>query len=240
MNRIPYALVLLLCGCSTMSMPEVTETPSAVSEHIGAIPKLETLAAVAVGEAVYTQFRYWRDVSPSFVTLNEPLSMRFKLGKITIAETEALRPRLLDAESAFCTDSRAYSDPLTGPLREACLLDRDRDGAFDTVRAAPGGAVWLASDVEPPAQYTVQEPIETIIPRDDAFKYELVYQGYSRGTLKMLYREYLKDMARPAFFQDIVYDVEEFPATVSFRTVRLEILDADNNGINYRVLSGFN
>lgn len=71
------------------------------------------------------------------------------------------------------------------------------------------------------------------------FKYELLYQGFSRNTLKLVYREFNNDLARPAFFQDASYDVEKFPITVTFRTVRIEILSADNNQLVYKVLSGF-
>jgi hypothetical protein len=46
-------------------------------------------------------------------------------------------------------------------------------------------------------------------------------------------------MARPAFFQDVSYDIQSFPAEVSFKAVRVKIISAGNDGINYMVLSGF-
>lgn len=46
-------------------------------------------------------------------------------------------------------------------------------------------------------------------------------------------------MARPAYFQDASYEVNAFPAEVNFKSVRLRITEAGNNGIAYEVLNGF-
>jgi hypothetical protein len=53
-------------------------------------------------------------------------------------------------------------------------------------------------DVDVP--YTVRE--EAI---GSGFKYELLYQGFDRGVARVTYREYLADLARPAFQQDLTY-----------------------------------
>lgn len=49
----------------------------------------------------------------------------------------------------------------------------------------------------------------------------------------------MRNMARPAFAQNVVYEVKSFPTTVTFRSVQLEILGIDNNSITYRMLKGF-
>ena len=69
---------------------------------------------------------------------------------------------------------------------------------------------------------------------------ELFYQGRDRSGVRLSYREFVNDMARPAFTQDTVYDIMPGPGTIiTFRQVRLEVLAADSQRIRYRVLSSF-
>ena len=57
--------------------------------------------------------------------------------------------------------------------------------------------------------------------------------------MSLLYREYIDDLARPAFQQDLSYTLAaEGPTEVSFRGTRFRILSADNNKIRYELLSG--
>jgi hypothetical protein len=73
----------------------------------------------------------------------------------------------------------------------------------------------------------------------EGFKSELVYQGVAASALRLLYREYSESLVRPAFQQDLTYTMaEDGPTEVGFRSLRLEVLGADNLGIRYRVLSG--
>ncbi len=83
------------------------------------------------------------------------------------------------------------------------------------------------------------EKADVVVPGTGSFKYELLYQGLSNKSLRLSYREYSNDMARPAFFQDVSYDVVSFPTTIAFKNVKIEVLDAGNNGLTYKVLSPF-
>lgn len=69
-------------------------------------------------------------------------------------------------------------------------------------------------------------------------KWELVYSGRSGNEIGLTYREYTNGaegtMARPAFFQDLKYDISASTQVV-FRSVELEILEATNTGITFRV-----
>ena len=67
-----------------------------------------------------------------------------------------------------------------------------------------------------------------------------MYQGAGGGILRLMYREYRDDMARPAFSQELTYDLEAEGVTlISFQDARIEVHSAGNNGIEYTVLSGF-
>ena len=69
----------------------------------------------------------------------------------------------------------------------------------------------------------------------EGFRKELVYSGVAQGTISLEYREFINDMARPAFSQTLRYDLNE-GRTIGFRGARFEILDANNVSVRYRVL----
>ena len=59
------------------------------------------------------------------------------------------------------------------------------------------------------------------------------------SNLKFIYREYINDMARPAFNQELQYDLNE-SNIIGFKGLRIEVIKATNTNIQYKVLSSFN
>lgn len=78
---------------------------------------------------------------------------------------------------------------------------------------------------------------KTIFERYDSesFKRELVYSGVSQNTISILYREFQNDMARPAFSQELKYDLSQ-GAAIGYKGARFEVIRANNTGIFYKVL----
>jgi hypothetical protein len=70
------------------------------------------------------------------------------------------------------------------------------------------------------------------------FKQEFIYNGRVGDGLKFIYREYLNDYARPALTQDLQYDLSE-RKIIGFRGLRIEIINATNTEIEYKVLNYF-
>ena len=70
---------------------------------------------------------------------------------------------------------------------------------------------------------------------DDSFMEELIYTGRSGNTLHISYREYKKDFARPAFFQELRYDIGQ-SRTIVFKQYKLKIIEATNEYIKFIVL----
>ena len=73
----------------------------------------------------------------------------------------------------------------------------------------------------------------------DCFKQEFIFNGKVGSSLKFIYREYINDMARPAFKQDLQYDLNE-SNIVGFKGLRLEIIKTTNTSVEYKILSSFN
>jgi len=74
--------------------------------------------------------------------------------------------------------------------------------------------------------------------KKDRFKQEFTYNGRVGDALKFIYREYVNDYARPAFTQDLQYDLSE-SKTIGFRGMRIKIIKATNTKIEYQVLNYF-
>ncbi|WP_392340655.1 hypothetical protein [Moritella marina] len=66
----------------------------------------------------------------------------------------------------------------------------------------------------------------------------LIYNGKIDNTLNISYREFSGNIARPAFYSDIKYDLDE-SRIVSYKGATLEIIKANNREIEYKVISNF-
>lgn len=66
--------------------------------------------------------------------------------------------------------------------------------------------------------------------------YELIYAGINNVTMNLNYREFTRqDWARPSFFQSLVYQTNA--NVIRFKDFQLQILEATNEKLTYRVLS---
>ena len=70
------------------------------------------------------------------------------------------------------------------------------------------------------------------------FSQELIYNGRVGDYVKFVYREFSAEMARSAFTQEIQYDLS-LSNIVGFKGVRLEIVEATNARLDYKVLKHF-
>ena len=65
---------------------------------------------------------------------------------------------------------------------------------------------------------------------------ELEYGGVSKGTVTLQYREFSGNLARPAFSQELHYDLAD-GAVIGFKGSRIQIIKATNTAITYRILA---
>ncbi len=190
------------------------------------------LAAAAVGlfAAVASQDRpetfivYGKGVSTepafateSFATPGSAMLAIFKYQEVLAArlKNHGLAFKVAGEKPTFCS-----------PNGSNCWVDRDEDGKFDFNKTTSRGANIT---------YTT-EKLKVDLPAD-GYRYELLYQGAAGRILRLLYREYVNDMARPSFTQELSYDLAEpgLSTLLAFRDLRFEILQADNQGIRYKV-----
>ena len=73
----------------------------------------------------------------------------------------------------------------------------------------------------------------------DSKQFEILYSGLSKGELKVTYREFINDLARSSFYQEASYDYSGGKTMITFKGAKVEVLNANNQQIQYRVLNGF-
>ena len=79
---------------------------------------------------------------------------------------------------------------------------------------------------------------EKTIQYRDNFIQELIYNGRVGDDMKFVYREFSGDVIRPAFSQEVQYDIS-LSNVIGFKKLRLRVLDATNTEIKYELLSNF-
>ncbi|MEN0582266.1 hypothetical protein AAIG39_25180 [Phytobacter palmae] len=80
--------------------------------------------------------------------------------------------------------------------------------------------------------------VEMSTASDAAFQQTLLYNGRVGNKINIGYREASSNMARPAFNNDVEYDLSE-SKVIGYKGARIEIIEATNQSIKYKVLSNF-
>ena len=83
------------------------------------------------------------------------------------------------------------------------------------------------------------EETKTVKITGDSFKKELVYTGGNKNSVTLLYREFANDLARPAFSQELKYDISE-DNTIGYKGARFEVIKANNTGLIFKTLKYLN
>ena len=73
----------------------------------------------------------------------------------------------------------------------------------------------------------------------DSFQQTLIYNGKVGNKVNIGYREFSSDLARPAFNNDVEYDLSE-SKQIGYKGALLDIIEAGNQQIKYKVIRNFN
>jgi hypothetical protein len=73
----------------------------------------------------------------------------------------------------------------------------------------------------------------------DSFQQTLIYSGRIGDKINIAYREFSNNQARPAFNNDVEYDLKA-SSVIGYKGAEIEILEATNRSIKYRVIRNFN
>lgn len=242
MIRLATAILLVTQAIGASAQTESVPLPGAVPllvKEAGESPSLGEEAHAVAGEPIYAKFDYgvWQVARlPKALHVN---------AKLTIPGDEPLlgyvsRVGRKNGQVIYCLYRGQGTSAMTlsTVYKWACLQDLDDDGSFDRVvfPARPAKKLKSSVDFSIDTVNTLPDQLEAF--GGNHYRKEILYQGVAGGVLRLLYREFTNDMARPAFSQELTYDLLELPMSVTFKSVRLEVSSAGNDGIDFKLLSG--
>jgi len=83
------------------------------------------------------------------------------------------------------------------------------------------------------------ERTERVVANANSFQQTLLYSGRVGDRINISYREFSGSVARPAFSNDVEYDLAS-SNEIAYRGARIQIIEATNSSITYQILSNFN
>lgn len=120
---------------------------------------------------------------------------------------------------------------------DVCVLDMDDDGKIE--RAALN-SLSGAKDVVPPVAYekgAVRVNVEPRLGEGDDFKRVLVFTGATADALTVSYREFVNDLARPAFTEALSVPLTRvYPQRVALKDHVFELEALDGMGLRYTLI----
>lgn len=157
-----------------------------------------------------------------------PLGPRIMIAKDTIFEGD----RIIEGNKAYCGAIEGTTSSLFFKIEisRSCFLFLDGK----VHHALPNS--WKIVPVNASELYFEKEKSATHHP--NSFRRAVYYNGKSGNVIFFSYREFSGGLARPAFTQDLTFDLDE-GNVVGVMGARFEIIEATNINITYRLLHKF-
>ena len=234
-------LSLLVGACASPMIPEITRKIDERHIYLKNY-EVDTPSEVNVGVAMIQVKDYWIEISEApFASPTGPVN----LSAVDVsASLHAGRRYPIIGNIEF--NGERYDVVVTddGPglqgIRWGVLMKKDGSVHDRVVGISPNlsGPIVNAwtMEISDPSVVLVREQVETVKSAAGYTNFELIYTGIGRDTLNLTYREFSPEgLARVAFFQNLTYDASaEF---ITFKTLRIRILDADSERIRFVVVS---
>lgn len=128
-----------------------------------------------------------------------------------------------DYYSAVGVVKGALADPIQG------LALEKKEGAKLCVVTVFGGSACYQGEYERKKQLSE---------RGNSFQQTLIYSGRVGDKINIGYREFSNNTARPAFNNDVEYDLSS-SNTIGYKGALLEVIEADNSSITYKLIRNF-
>jgi hypothetical protein len=216
-------VLALLGGCVSPKYNYVPQTTE-ISE-----PPLNTVVTAYVGDNMVRQGQY---------TEYDAIYLREDVRVGIVGEVKVTRGYYLkkgeDAESEFylpaggLDSGRVIVSQGAVPV-EAIRLVR-KDGRLCAVATNGMEDCTAKADYER-KKYPVTSP--------DSFQQTLIYSGKAGDKINIGYREFSGSLARPAFNNEVEYDLSQ-SKVIGYKGARIEVIEATNEQITYKVIQNFN
>lgn len=222
-NLILTASWVLLCACTT----PVSNYQPAIKEI--SFPPIGSEQSASIGDEMLRQGKYREHAG---IRLQSQVSIGL-LGSYTFSPGEYQKIGSSKAGNFYLPTGLAGS----GSVSQSPLAD-----PFQSILLKPDGKTICGISVfNGRFCEKSQGIIEILVPvvSEDSFQQTLIYNGKVGGTLRVGYREFSNNVARPAFNNEVEYDLSS-SNIIAYKGAQLEIIEADNQQVRYRVVRNFN
>ena len=244
-------LAFVASSCASLKLSIIRgsiSTPPSVSSVVTNY-ELNKEYTVNVGDVVISGQRYNKDTSTIYQAINDfqppdtkdfggYTHKRSEIGKgikyKIIAETNSEKGKGLLIKR---TDI-----PIDINIKDGTPISINEDGSiqhgFVSIQTSISGqsvinaSVWSQGEW-PQGQLFEKDKSNEITLAD--FKFTITYLGKDNDAIRLKYMEYTNDMARPAFSNDITWDLKESDV-MSYKSIKARIISATNNQIKLVVL----
>lgn len=224
---VGITLVLALGGCATG-----LTSPSRTSQVIN-FPELNVKQEAQVGESMVSTSRW--ETLPAIV-IEKDITHITTGWKLTIS-AGVLPIYKSNKEGTFYRMKEDVALTILGKEKSpvgGVFVPNDKSKPTEVYWGNPSSSLaQSARAVHPGIDFKLTTSDEKWV--RDSFKRELVYSGISQNTLSILYREFIDGTARPAFSQELKYDLSQ-GNTIGYKGARFHVIKATNTSIKYEVL----
>ncbi|HAU82780.1 MAG TPA: hypothetical protein DCW39_02030 [Betaproteobacteria bacterium] len=228
-----FLAILIGFGCAT-AMPKFPADQSFVD--FPAAGNLERVTSARVGDSVVEKAKFFK--RPAKLLSSEILDEHTVIGTVTLGPGKYKALYQLKEWTFYEPTAGVFSKGPGEFMGNAYGLLASDDGRYATGYALSGATGFVRHSYLEPEDIVLISDTTHVDVQLPSIKQELVYNGRAESIIRFMYREYKNDMARPAFTQNLVYDLDQ-GSRVVFQSVELDVVDATNTEIRYKLLSGF-
>lgn len=211
-------MLLMIALASGITIGTMAYPATSVVRQSVAVPEVNVNSSATAGSQMFERLT---TTGLAAVQIDEDASFGQLFGKETVTAASML--------AIARDDDRLVACQIVYKYNVLCLTDLDKDGRFDKIEP---DATLFSSKLNPPRPYHRGKAIP--IPEGDTFKQNLVYLGMAGSTLRLSYREFINDMARPAFTEEVTFNLSgKYPETVAYKDLVIDVLGTGNAGLSY-------
>tara|TARA_B100000886_G_scaffold336501_1_gene295420 strand:- start:1318 stop:2061 length:744 start_codon:yes stop_codon:yes gene_type:complete len=240
-------LVFALAGCATTAPLLVPSDKSLTETERVDFPELKSVTTMGLGDTLAS--KGYKSFTPAIRVLNEvtvenrtfarprhwvPKGSAGKLSSISTVAKTGVEIECFNIRVDWEAHLNWYNQPGT---TDAAPLCRDRSGKYkwqsEFVSTRQKGLgfdyVPFSGDVSEFTEVNLSSP---------TFVQEFIYNGRVDSALKFVYREFSGDYLKPAFTQEVQYDLDQSDI-LGFKNLRIKVIAASNTEIRYVLESNF-
>lgn len=206
--------ILLLSGCTTVKYNGANTFVKNVD-----YPELDKTMTAYIGDHL---------VQKGTIVEEEVLVVHNTIDGVAYDITAMTYPKIgYDTRQDFYSAIGVVKGPLSDPI-QALALER-KSGAELCVVTVFGNKACYEGEYENKKRLSE---------KGNSFQQTLIYSGRVGDKVNISYREFTNNTARPAFNNDVEYDLSS-SNTIGYKGALIEILKADNSSITYKLIRNF-